>query len=166
MIHQEDHQSRKIKMSHHRNLGHITVFPLWTFWNMFSVKEATSWQSTWILSSVCVLAFTTFNFDVTVALSETWLGFTKTDTLFLDTHLTCVAFSRIDTNTHVAFDATSGFTCMHLSDIFEHESSATKVSAFSIYWKLEADVYKSKEISKNKQSFILVYLNGTNFQKY
>ena len=30
-IHQEDHQSWKIKMSHQRNLC-FTVFPLWTFW--------------------------------------------------------------------------------------------------------------------------------------
>ena len=134
MIHQEDYQSRKIKMSLQGYLGH----------SAFSVKVATSWQPTWILSSVCVLTFTNFNFDVIVAFSATWLGFTKTDTHFLDIHLACVAFLWFDTNTHLPFDATSGFTCIHMSDFFELESSATCVSASSIYWKIKADLYKSK----------------------
>ena len=46
-----------------------------------------------------------------------------------------------------------------MSDFFEHESSATSVSGSSVHWKIKADVYKSKEISEKKQSFILVYLN-------
>ena len=58
IIHQEDHQSRKIKMSHQGNLVHSEE-TLWTFrkyvkhvkhsghsGNMFSIKVATSWQPT------------------------------------------------------------------------------------------------------------------------
>ena len=141
MIYQEDHQSWK---------SGSQCFLSWHSGKLFFVKVATSSQPTWILSSVCVLAFTNFNFDVIVAFSETWLGFTKTETLFLYTRFKCPTFSRFETNTHVPFDEISGFTYMHMSDFFEHESSVTQVNVFSIYWQVKADVYKSKRISENK----------------
>ena len=77
MIHQEDRQSRKIKMRHERNLGQS--FHSGHSENMFSAKVATSWQPMNFVISLCA-GIHNCNFDVIVVFFETWPGLTKTET--------------------------------------------------------------------------------------
>ena len=116
MIHQEDHQSQKIK----RVIKEIwvTVFPLWTFWN--HVFRQSSHIMAAYMNFVISLCAGIHKFQIWCHCCLFWdlTWFHQNRYTFFGYPLDLRSFFTNQYKYTVPLDETSGFICMHMSDFF------------------------------------------------
>ena len=165
MIHQEDHQSQKIK----RVIKEIwvTVFPLWTFWN--HVFRQSSHIMAAYMNFVISLCAGIHKFQIWCHCCLFWdlTWFHQNRYTFFGYPLDLRSFF---TNQY-KYTRTPWWNLWfhlyaHVRFFLNMNPQQRKPEPLQYTEKLKQMFKKSKEISENKQSFISVYFNGTNFQKY